>query len=119
MSDERPFKVGQLVVTAWGEAKTVQNRAYQIVSVTKLGTAPFNHYRYTIRLSNGKIEENTGRYLITFEEYNKRLHVRLERQYSAVSKQEKRIIAIQQLEKDAKKIFKVDSKEEHCVTSQV
>lgn len=114
-----PHKVGQLLICAWGESKTVRNRVFQVTHVEKLGTSPFYYYRYNVRTSTGEIEINTGKYLITFEEYQKGLHRRLERTYQSVSKQEKAIIAVDKLEEEAKKVFKVDSKEEHCVTPQV
>lgn len=95
------FKVGDLVLRRWSNAKSVHNRVVKVISVLQTGFI----IRVTTRAIDGSGETATESFYETFEEYRDRVKKSLDVNNRTLTKQYKELEMIDTLEKKARAAF--------------
>lgn len=104
---EGPYKVGQILVRTWSNAKTVKYRVVKVIKVNKhrYDNRDADYYSYDIEDIDGKVELYST-FVTSFEEDRTKLDKRLQITYQNSNKLQKKIQDSHKMEKKSIKLFK-------------
>lgn len=106
MSENKPYTVGQVLITPWSKAKTARNRVVKVTKVIEKGNGDYKYYYYDLLYPNGEtIRSSSSNNYVSFEEYREKIQGRIHNITKTLYNFEEEYKASIKLEADGKKLL--------------